>query len=167
LLPQQQGVFILRETAKGTVDEELRFYDVRRPIFFKSLCTTIPHARSKANVCFSEAALSYGSPGARADFFIRNEQFLLDYAAMGQLVIGHMDDEGADPELGKVLLELNAAADGQENIKLVLGDVRSAKAASGGTKRKRNSADLAAGSESVLREFLKRGPSSNVSQPCA
>jgi hypothetical protein len=104
---------------------------------------------------------------ARADFFIRNEQFLLDYAAMGQLVLGHMDDEGADPELGKVLLELNAAADGQENIKLVLGDVRSAKAASGGTKRKRNSADLAAGSESVLREFLKRGPSSNVSQPCA
>jgi hypothetical protein len=65
---------------------------------------------------------------ARADFFIRNEQFLLDYAAMGQLVLGHMDDEGADPELGKVLLELNAAADGQENIKLVLGDLRSAKA---------------------------------------
>ena len=35
------------------------------------------------------------------------------------------------------------------------GFLRSAKAASGGTKRKRNSADLATGNESVLREFLK------------
>jgi hypothetical protein len=33
--------------------------------------------------------------------------------------------------------------------------IKSAQAASGGTKRKRNSADLAAGSESVLREFIK------------
>jgi hypothetical protein len=36
--------------------------------------------------------------------------------------------------------------------------LKSAKAAFGGTKRKRNSADLAAGSESVLREFLKSSP---------
>ena len=39
---------------------------------------------------------------------------------------------------------------------------RSAKAASGGAKRQRNSADLAAGSESVLREFLKRDEPSRI-----
>jgi hypothetical protein len=104
---------------------------------------------------------------ARADFsFAMSNSFSIT-RQWASWFFGTWTTRTPDPELGKVLLELNAAADGQENIKLVLGDVRSAKAASGGTKRKRNSADLAAGSESVLREFLKRGPSSNVSQPCA
>jgi hypothetical protein len=92
---------------------------------------------------------------ARADFsFAMSNSFSIT-RQWASWFFGTWTTRTPDPELGKVLLELNAAADGQENIKLVLGDVRSAKAASGGTKRKRNSADLAAGSESVLREFLK------------
>jgi hypothetical protein len=59
---------------------------------------------------------------AGARFLNRRQQFLLDRSLMGHLVLGHMDDYQTDLKLGKVLLELNAAVDRQENVKLLLRD---------------------------------------------
>jgi hypothetical protein len=65
---------------------------------------------------------------ARADFsFAMSNSFSIT-RQWASWFFGTWTTRTPDPELGKVLLELNAAADGQENIKLVLGDLRSAKA---------------------------------------
>ena len=50
------------------------------------------------------------------------KQILLKYPVMSHLVLGYMDDDHTYLKLGKVLLELQAAVDGQENIKFFLGE---------------------------------------------
>lgn len=58
-----------------------------------------------------------GDP-ALANLINRGAEFLLNREIVTHLVLRHLDHDYTDPQLGKVLLELDASIDCEEDIKL-------------------------------------------------